>query len=101
MEYKVVDYNTFMNDLRVCDVNWILPHLNYCNRQQLENTRFICYVIAQSNSTKSLKPSDIMTFEWDEKDVKKKNINITKDDVARLKALAKQREKEIKNINNA
>lgn len=42
-----------------------------------------------------------MTFEWDEKEVERKKINITKDDVERIKSLAKQREKEIKNINNA
>lgn len=100
MEYKVVDYKTFMDELRICDINWLLPQLHYSNRHQLENTRFICYTIAQSNSTKSLKPSDIMHFEWDIKeDNKKKNVTITKEDVERLKIIAKQREKEIKTIN--
>lgn len=29
--------------------------------------RFICYVVAQTQSTKELKITDIMKFEWDEK----------------------------------
>lgn len=34
-------------------------------KNEAENTRLIMYSIFQSQSTKEIKPSDIMKFEWD------------------------------------
>lgn len=48
----------------------------------------ISYIIAQTNSTKQLSPTDIMKFDWDE--AKEKDTSISKDDIARLQAKANQ-----------
>ena len=54
-----------------------------------EQCRFISYIIAQVNSTKKLKPTDILSFTWD-KEEDNKNTMITNEDIERLKNKAKQ-----------
>lgn len=57
------------------------------NKTSWEQTRMICYMIAQVNSKKKLKPTDILSFTWDEK---KEDTSITSADIDRLKNKAKQ-----------
>ncbi|CAG9894044.1 hypothetical protein BOVA604_1995 [Bacteroides ovatus] len=47
----------------------------------------IAYIIAQCNSSKQLKVTDILKFDWDNDNHDKQEI-ITQEDVARLKAKA-------------
>ena len=58
------------------------------NKTEWEQTRFLAYVAAQVNSTKKLKPTDILKFDWDEKKVSD-NIDIQE--------IKKQRDLAIKN----
>ena len=58
------------------------------NKSEWEQTRFISYIIAQVNSTKKLKPTDLIKFDWDEKKVSD-NIDIQE--------IKKQRDLAIKN----
>lgn len=96
LEYKAIDYFTFLDKLQMYELNWLLPNLYYATKQQLESTRFIAYMIAQSQSSKPLKITDIMTFEWDKKTMEEKANNIpTKEEIEKLKAKVKEREKEI------
>ena len=53
-----------------------------------EHTRFICYITAQTQSTKKLKPTDILSFEWDQLS-ENKETTITNNDIYRLKEKAK------------
>ena len=60
----------------------ILKNLNVSVKNDWEIARQICYIIAQSQSTKKIKPSDIMQFPWDEggyKNRPKKDVKITKE----------------------
>lgn len=68
------------------ELNTILSSLNKSIKNDWETTRMIAYTIAQCNSTKQLKPTDILKFDWDN-DNHKQEI-ITQEDVARLKAKA-------------
>ena len=95
LEYKVTDLYTFLDKMKMYELNWLLPSLYYSTKQQLESTRFIAYMIAQSQSTKQLKVTDIMTFEWDKKSKEKANNIPTKEEIEKLKAKVKAREKEI------
>ena len=61
-----------------------------------EQTRMICYMVAQVNSSKKLKPSDIMSFRWDE-ETTSASTAISNDDIARLKEKAN---KTINKLNN-
>ena len=73
--------------MQMYELNTILSSLNKSIKNDWEQTRMIAYIIAQCNSTKQLKPTDILKFDWDNDDHNKQEI-ITKDDVARLKAKA-------------
>ena len=39
--------------------------LEDAEREEWERTRFEAYIIAQTQSTKKLKPTDIIKFQWD------------------------------------
>lgn len=67
------------------EVEACLKGLENKNKAGWEQTRFISYVTAQVNSTKKLKPTDILTFTWD-----KEETIITNEDVQRLKDKASQ-----------
>lgn len=54
-----------------------------------EQSRLVAYMIAQTNSTKRLKLTDILKFQWDEQEAV---TSISNEDVARLRDKAKQYE---------
>lgn len=65
----------------------LLTNLHKRNKESWEQTRQITYVIAQTNSSKKLKPTDIMKFVWDDED---SDTSISNEDIKRLKDKAKQ-----------
>ncbi|WP_317258863.1 hypothetical protein [Bacteroides ovatus] len=69
------------------ELNTILSSLNKSIKNDWEQTRMIAYIIAQCNSSKQLKVTDILKFDWDNDNHDKQEI-ITQEDVARLKAKA-------------
>ena len=64
----------------------LVKGLNNKHKESWEQTRFISYITAQVNSTKQLKPTDILKFSWDEDT---KETYISNEDVERLKNKAK------------
>lgn len=54
-----------------------------------EQSRLVAYMIAQTNSTKRLKLTDILEFQWEDKNA---DTAISNEDVARLREKAKQYE---------
>ena len=69
------------------EVESFIDGLNRRNRESWEQTRLIGYIIAQSNSTKTLKQTDILRFPWDEEE--KKDTSVTDEEIERLRAKAK------------
>lgn len=65
----------------------LLANLHKKNKESWEQTRQVTYVIAQTNSSKKLKPTDIMKFVWDDED---SDTSISNEDIKRLKDKAKQ-----------
>ena len=55
-----------MDDMKFYELSPILKNLNVSVKNDWEIARQISYIIAQSQSTKKIKPSDIMQFPWDE-----------------------------------
>lgn len=53
------------------------------SKDSWEQSRMIAYIIAQSNSQKRLKPSDIISFAWDE-EKPNDNTSVSNDDVERI-----------------
>jgi hypothetical protein len=74
--------------MQVYELNLILSQIPYCNKNSWEQTRFISYVVAQTNSSKKIKPTDLIKFSWDNDNNTDKDINISKQDIERLKTKA-------------
>lgn len=64
----------------------LISNIHKKNKESWEQTRLLAYITAQVNSTKKLKPSDIISFSWDEAS----DTTISNEDVERLKNKAKQ-----------
>ena len=88
-----MDY--FMDELQDWEVYDIYSMLQYADSSSWEQTRWLMYVIAQVNSRKQLKVTDILNFSWD--DSKQKNTTITDNDIKRLKEQAEMIGKKILN----
>lgn len=71
------------------EVEACIKGLENKNKASWEQCRFLSYIIAQVNSTKKLKPTDILSFTWDKED-DNKNTMITNEDIERLKNKANQ-----------
>ena len=90
-EYKACDLRYFLDDLRPYELNVILSLLEYNTKQDWEQTRFKCYINAQTQSSKKLNITDIAKFTWDETTNKEnKNTTITTEDIERLKRKAEK-----------
>ena len=70
-----------MDDMRCYELKPIIAKLNVSVKNDWEIARQICYSVTQSQSTKKIKPSDIMQFPWDEgyKNRPKKDVKLTKE----------------------
>lgn len=88
----------FLDRMTLAEVRYFLEGLGRRNRESWEQTRIIAYVIAQANSTKQLKQSDVLRFPWDEADDEKKRTSVTDEEVKRLRAKAKLIEKEMNHV---
>lgn len=78
------------------EVDSFLEGLNRRNRDAWEQTRLLGYLIAQCNSTKKLKQTDIIRFPWDELHEEKKDTSVSDEDIERLRAMAKIVEEQLK-----
>ena len=65
LEFKVVDYPYFMTRLELWEAYLLCENLQYCDRSIWESSRIIAFMVAQSNSKKKLKLSDVSKFEWE------------------------------------
>lgn len=77
------------------EVESFIDGLNRRNRESWEQTRLIGYIIAQSNSTKTLKQTDILRFPWDDVTDEKKDTSVTDEEMKRLRAKAKEYESQL------
>ena len=75
------------------EVESFIDGLNRRNRESWEQTRSLGFIIAQSNSTKTLKQTDILRFSWDEEE--KKDTSVTDEEIQRLRAKAKEVESQL------
>lgn len=79
-----------LDEMEPYEINAALEGLEYKYKEKWEQTRMICYVIAQSNSTKKIAPTDILKFPWDNKRETSEDIRIEQNDIERLKKKAEQ-----------
>ncbi|MEB3372543.1 hypothetical protein SFC43_00520 [Bacteroides sp. CR5/BHMF/2] len=82
-----LDY--FLDKMDFIEVESFIDGLNRRNRESWEQTRLLGYIIAQSNSTKTLKQTDILRFPWDDATDENKDTSVTDEEIERLRAKAK------------
>ena len=90
VEYKVCSVPYFLDELQFYELDVLTENLQLSYRQSWEQTRQISYIVAQTQSSKKLKPTDIMKFSWDGETKKSDKTGITKEEIERLKQKAKQ-----------
>jgi uncharacterized protein YecA (UPF0149 family) len=81
------------------ELSIICDSLHLRHKDSWEQARLIAYVTAQANSTKKLKPSDIIKFGWEQTEDKQDSTqsnSITLEEFERIKAMALQREQKLK-----
>ena len=81
------------------EVESFIDGLNRRNRESWEQTRLIGFIIAQSNSSKTLKQTDILKFPWDDEE-EKEDTSVTDEEIARLRAKAKMVESQLNENTN-
>ena len=74
--------------MRMYELEPLISNLHKKDRNSWEQARMVAYVIAQCNSTKKLKPTDIMQFSWD--DDTTGETSISNENIKRLREKAKQ-----------
>ena len=83
----------FLDKMDFIEVESFIDGLNRRNREAWEQTRLLGFIIAQSNSTKTLKQTDILRFPWDEEE--KKDTSVTDEEMQRFRAKAKEVESQL------
>lgn len=66
-----------------------MKYQHYAYKDNWEQARLISYLIAQVNSKKKLKLSDIIEFEWD-KDNAALNSSVSNEEIAKLRMEAQK-----------
>jgi hypothetical protein len=83
-----LDPEYVLDKMQMYELEPLISNLHRKDRNSWEQARMIAYVIAQCNSTKKLKPTDIMQFTWDSDTIGE--TSISNEDIKRLKEKAKQ-----------
>lgn len=85
-----------LDHMQLYEAKALLKYSDYSSRDSWEQSRLVAYLIAQTNSTKKMKPSDIIKFSWDNEH--NGDTSISNDEIERLRNKAKAYEQD-KNIN--
>lgn len=77
--------------MQLYELNEILKNYQYHFKNEFEQTRILSFIIAQSNSSKKLKPSDILKFDWDNQETETvETKQLTKEDIEMYRRKAKE-----------
>lgn len=75
-----------MDTLQDWEVQDLYCNLQYADCVSWEQTRWLMYVVAQVNSRKQIKVTDLLRFPWEDG---RKETTISTEDIQRLKEKAK------------
>ena len=100
VQSNIVSVEYFLDKMKPYELQIICESLHLRTKDSWEQSRLIAYLIAQTNSKKKLKPTDVIKFPWEndkqETQATKQNKPLTLEDVEQIKLLALQREKKLK-----
>jgi hypothetical protein len=84
-----------MDEMRPYEVSIMLNYIDNADKTTWEQARMQMYITAQVNSTKKIKPTDIINFSWDKLNNQTQQTEISNADVERLRKRAEQIKKNI------
>lgn len=94
MQFGVVSLDYFLDRMKPYELAIICDKLHLRVKDGWEQSRLIAYMTAQVNSKKKLKPTDIIKFGWESEDTpQQQQQTLSIDDVERIKIMALEREK--------
>lgn len=82
-----------LDEMSAYEIMSIMEYSYYKERETWEQTRLLAYLLAQTHSSKKLKLTDIMEFEWELKaqmEQQYKGTTVTEEDVKELERLAEE-----------
>ena len=74
-----------MDKMPMYEINLCMRNVHLAHKDSWEQSRMTSFCVIQSQSSKKLKPTDIMKFPWDEASGNNKETSISSDEVKRLK----------------
>lgn len=87
LKYNIApDY--VLDKMQMYEARALIKYDYYSSKDSWEQSRLVAYVIAQVNSSKKIKPTDIMKFEWDNGG--NETTKISDEDVKRLQEKARK-----------
>lgn len=89
-QFRVVSVEYFMDTMTEWEINDIIENLPFLDRNMWEACRLKAWITIQANSTDDVAMQDVLKFKWDEESVESKEIEISNEDIARLREKAKQ-----------
>lgn len=79
-----------LDRMEMYEIRAIMDYEYMAHKDSWEQARLVAYLVAQSNSTKELKPQDIIKFYWEKDIAGTDNTTLSNADKERLKERAKQ-----------
>ncbi len=80
-----------LDEIQTYEISALMKYSYYRHKEDWEQARLISYLIAQVNSNKKLKVTDIVKFPW-ESETDKDDTYISEEDIKMLSEKAKQYE---------
>lgn len=80
--YNGLSADYILDKMQMYEIKPLISASYLRNKDSWEQARLIAFIVAQANSSKKLKVSDIMSFGWDEK---QKKPTVSNEDVERLR----------------
>ena len=68
-----------MDKMQFYEIDSLIQDIYKKNKEKWEMTRFIAYVMAQTQTTEKLQLTKFLPFPWDDKETEEEKIEITKE----------------------
>ena len=68
-----------LDKMRFYEIDPLIQDIYKKNKEKWEMARFIAYIMAQTQSTKEIQMTKLLSFPWEEKEREEEKIEITKE----------------------
>lgn len=79
-----------MDEMEMYEVRAVMDYEYLAHKDSWEQARLVAYLVAQSNSSKQLKATDIAKFYWEKGEASSNSNALSNTDKQRLKEMANQ-----------